>query len=86
MNTEVGSVHSQALGLYSEINGLQERVSRRRVPDCGEGVQWPNERKPIFFMQDKFIADGCFSDADMLPLIRAAGFSRVDYAFPLRPH
>src|ERR1700677_2289994 len=21
-----------------------------RVCDCGEGVQWPNERKPIFFM------------------------------------
>src|ERR1700685_1643909 len=29
MNTEVGSVHSQALGLYSEVNGLQERVRRR---------------------------------------------------------
>ena len=23
------------------------------VPDCGEAVQWPNERKPIFFMQYK---------------------------------
>src|SRR5580658_1518591 len=23
------------------------------VRDCGEGVQWPNERKPIFFIQDK---------------------------------
>src|ERR1700722_13444440 len=23
------------------------------VCDWGEGVQWPNERKPIFFMQDK---------------------------------
>jgi hypothetical protein len=22
-----------------------------RVSDCGEGVQCPNERKPIFFMQ-----------------------------------
>src|SRR5580704_10915259 len=22
-----------------------------RVPDCGEGVQWPNERKPIFFIK-----------------------------------
>ena len=29
MNTEVGSVHSQALGLDGEVNGLQERVSRR---------------------------------------------------------
>src|SRR5580692_7602938 len=24
-----------------------------RACDCGEGVQWPNERKPIFFMQYK---------------------------------
>jgi hypothetical protein len=29
MNTEVGPVHTQALSLYSEVNGLQERVSRR---------------------------------------------------------
>jgi hypothetical protein len=29
MHTEVGSVHSQALGLDSEVNGLQQRVSRR---------------------------------------------------------
>jgi hypothetical protein len=29
MNTEVGSVHSQALGLYGEVNGLKERVGRR---------------------------------------------------------
>src|SRR5580698_6647776 len=27
-----------------------------RVSDCGEGVQWPNERKPIFFMQHKSTA------------------------------
>jgi hypothetical protein len=25
-------------------------------------------------------ADGCLPDADTLPLIQAAGFSRVDYA------
>src|SRR5579863_4042101 len=29
MNTEVGSVHPQALGLYGKVNGLQERISRR---------------------------------------------------------
>jgi hypothetical protein len=29
MNPEVGSVHSKALGLYGEVNGLQERVGRR---------------------------------------------------------
>jgi hypothetical protein len=22
-----------------------------RVFECGEGVQWPNDRKPIFFMR-----------------------------------
>src|SRR5580658_4041129 len=26
-----------------------------RVCDCGEGVQWPNERKPIFFMSKETI-------------------------------
>ncbi len=29
MNPEVGSVHSQALGLDGEVNRLQERVRRR---------------------------------------------------------
>src|SRR5215469_8616846 len=28
------------------------------VSDCGEGVQWPNERKPIFFMQEKSSLSG----------------------------
>ena len=23
-----------------------------RVCDCGDGVQWPNDRNPIFFMTD----------------------------------
>jgi len=27
MNTKVGSVHSEALGLHVEVNGLQECVS-----------------------------------------------------------
>jgi len=29
MNAKIGSVHSQALGLDREINGLQEHVRRR---------------------------------------------------------
>jgi hypothetical protein len=29
MNAEVGSVHSQSLGLHGKINGLQERVGCR---------------------------------------------------------
>jgi len=29
VNTKVGSVHSQALGLDGEVNGLQERVGPR---------------------------------------------------------
>jgi hypothetical protein len=28
MNPEVGSIHSQTLGLHGEVNGLQERVGR----------------------------------------------------------
>lgn len=27
-----------------------------RVGDCGEGVQWPKERKPIFFIQNQSTA------------------------------
>jgi hypothetical protein len=29
VNTKVRSVHSEALGLHGEVNGLQQRVSRR---------------------------------------------------------
>jgi hypothetical protein len=29
MNPKVRSVHSQALGLYGEVDGLEKRVSRR---------------------------------------------------------
>ena len=29
MDTKVGSVHSEALGLHGQVNGLQERVGRR---------------------------------------------------------
>jgi hypothetical protein len=29
MDTEISSVHLQALGLHGEVNGLQECVSRR---------------------------------------------------------
>jgi hypothetical protein len=29
MNAKVRSVHSQALGLDGEVNGLQQRISRR---------------------------------------------------------
>jgi hypothetical protein len=32
MNAEVGSVHSQAFGLYCEIDGLQDRIGRRLRP------------------------------------------------------
>jgi hypothetical protein len=28
MNPEVGSIHSQALGLHGEVNGLQKHISR----------------------------------------------------------
>src|SRR5580658_11731 len=44
------------------------------VPDCGEGVQWPNERNPIFFMQDKsraFLIIYGASDVGSIPIVRS---------------
>jgi hypothetical protein len=29
MNTEVGAIHSKALGFYRQVNGLQENIGRR---------------------------------------------------------
>ena len=51
MNTEVGSVHPQALGLRLEVVDCRSVSAADCVCDCGEAVQWPNERKAIFFMQ-----------------------------------
>jgi hypothetical protein len=40
------------LGGKGEVNGLQECVSAaERVCDCDEGIQYSNERKPIFLMR-----------------------------------
>jgi AcrR family transcriptional regulator len=43
-------VRAELLGRDGEIDRLQQRVDADRVCDWGDGVQWPNERKPIFFM------------------------------------
>ena len=47
-----------------------------RVCDCGEGVQWPNERKPIFFM-------GCVVGMDVR--MRVYPVNRTGFSPPLRP-
>jgi hypothetical protein len=52
MDPEIGPVRSQLLGHDGEVHGLQRRVRGRAVCDCDEGVQCPNERKPIFFMRE----------------------------------
>jgi hypothetical protein len=51
MDPKIGSVRAQFLGGNGQVDGLQECVCGRRVCDCDEGVQCPNERKPIFFMR-----------------------------------
>ena len=51
MNAEIGAVRAEGLGGDGKVDGLQECVGRRARRDCAEGVQWPNERKPIFFMR-----------------------------------
>src|SRR5450759_2167924 len=38
-----------------------------RVCDCDEGVQCPNERKPIFFIRAIYCYPGWFATADVLP-------------------
>jgi hypothetical protein len=37
-----------------------------RVCDCGEGVQCPNERKPIFFIPAVYCHPGLFATVDVL--------------------
>src|SRR5271167_3810029 len=37
-----------------------------RVCDCGEGVQCPNERKPIFFMEAIYCNPGLLATVDVL--------------------
>ena len=37
-----------------------------RVCDCDEGVQCPNERKPIFFMRAIYCYPGWFATVDVL--------------------
>ena len=64
-----------------------------RVCDCGDGVQWPNDRNPIFFMPNATTAEDCLirwvSNAlleyRVKPLTRGgrATFTRVS-AIPLR--
>src|SRR5580704_11567099 len=48
-----------------------------RVCDCDEGVQCPNERKPIFFMWAIYGYPGWFATADVLSVALANGLSRV---------
>ena len=46
------SVAAQPPADAPRVDGTVQRVSAaERVCDCDEGVQCPNERKPIFFMR-----------------------------------
>jgi hypothetical protein len=61
MHTEVPRPR-ELLGGDSQVDRLQQASEADRVCDCGEGDQWPNERKPIFswtrIVRDEF---GCLA-------------------------
>ena len=50
MHAEIGAVGAELLGRDRKLDRLQQRVCAERTCDCGDGVQCPKERKPIFFM------------------------------------
>ena len=49
VDSEVGAVRTQLLGRDREVDRLQQRVRRVRVPESGWSVQWPKDRNPMFF-------------------------------------
>ena len=51
MHAEESAVGAELLGGDSKLDGLQSASDAVRTFDCGDGVQWPKERKPIFFMR-----------------------------------
>jgi hypothetical protein len=49
MHAEVGAVGAQLLGGHGQLDRLQQRSAAVRTCECGDGVQCPNDRNPIFF-------------------------------------
>jgi hypothetical protein len=39
VHPEIGAIRAQFFGGNRQIDGLQQRVSGRTRPDCGDGVQ-----------------------------------------------
>ena len=50
VHPEVRPVRTELFGRYREVDGLQQGIRGRPVRECGEGVQWPNDKKPIRFI------------------------------------
>ena len=46
MHAEIGAVGAELLGRDGELDRLQSASDAERICDCGDGVQWPKERKP----------------------------------------
>ena len=67
VHPEIGAVRAELLRGDGEIDGLQQRVRAERVCDCGEGDQWPNERKPIFFFAGMTGLRGAGTGSDPWP-------------------
>ena len=68
MHAEICAVRAQLLRRDGEIDRLQQRVGRPSAcRECGEGVQWPKERKPIFFMVRGLGLLACPTERDLRP-------------------
>jgi hypothetical protein len=50
-NPKIGAIGAQPLSRDGKIDGLQSVSAAERVCDCEEGVQCPNDRNPMFFIQ-----------------------------------
>jgi hypothetical protein len=51
MDPKIGSFRAQSSAATARSMDCRSVSAAERVCDCDEGVQCPNERKPIFFMR-----------------------------------
>jgi hypothetical protein len=80
MNPEVGSIHPRRSASTARSIDCKSTSAADRVCDSDEGVQWPNDKKPIFFMQLVLMCEGRdrFPSSADPQLCRAAGDRRPE--------
>jgi len=52
MNAKIRAIRAEFLGCNRQVDGLQQDIGCRSCLRMRGIGQWPNERKPIFFMSD----------------------------------